>query len=296
MWRDLLTFTKSERRGLIVLCSILLFQFLFAFFRDTIFPPKVVQIRVEKLEVSADKRSKTYHKQLKLSAFNPNTVDCLQLIEMNIPTPIVNNLISFRKAGGKFRKPDDLQRLYAVDSAWMDSLRSAIDIPIVVVSTPKRSYSKSPKRWEQKSTKTQKLVHINPVVELNSADTSQLQKLRGIGNVFAQRIIKYRTLLGGFCTLDQLNEVYGLKPETIEQILPYITVDTSQISKIAINKLWFYSLKKHPYCTKNQANAIINYRKSKGVIADWRQLQTVKVDSCSWNKLQPYIDYRPNTE
>lgn len=296
MWRDLFTFTKSERRGLIVMCFILLMLVLFSFFRDRIFPPKIVEIRIVPIEINHRLASINLHQPLHLSSFNPNTVDCLSLINMNIPLKIVNNIFSYRRAGGTFYKADDLQRLYAIDSAWMDSLRAVIDIPYTSNKSSAKPLKKVFTKPFSKPTKWKSKVDVKPIVELNLADTSQLRTISGIGVVYASRIVKYRTLLGGFFDYHQLKEVYGLRAETIDKITPFLTIDTTKIRKLCINKLWFYSLRKHPYCTKEQANAIIKFRKTDGVIDSWRELQTIKTDSGSWEKLRPYIDYSINRD
>ncbi len=66
-------------------------------------------------------------------------------------------------------------------------------------------------------------------IELNSADTTELKKLRGIGSKLSQRIVKYRTKLGGFSSKEQLKAVYGLSEETYEAILPHVWVDSTAI-------------------------------------------------------------------
>lgn len=61
-------------------------------------------------------------------------------------------------------------------------------------------------------------------VELNSADTTELKRLRGIGSVLSARIVKYRTKLGGFSSVEELKNVYGLSDETYQSILPHVWI------------------------------------------------------------------------
>lgn len=98
--------------------------------------------------------------------------------------------------------------------------------------------------------------------ELNSADTLDLQQLRGIGPCFARRIVNYRTALGGFVSKTQLQEVYGLPPETYRSIAPYLTLDASQVKKLNPNTATLNELKRHPYIDYYQARAIVDYRKN----------------------------------
>lgn len=61
-------------------------------------------------------------------------------------------------------------------------------------------------------------------VELNSADTTELKRLKGIGSVLSARIVKYRKKLGGFTSVEQIRNVYGLSDETYHEILPHIWI------------------------------------------------------------------------
>lgn len=100
------------------------------------------------------------------------------------------------------------------------------------------------------------------MVELNSADTLQLQELRGIGPGFARRIVKYREKLGGYYAKEQLMEVYGFTDSLYKQVSPHVTVDASKIQKLNINELGIAELKRHPYISFFEAKAIVEYRNS----------------------------------
>ena len=71
-------------------------------------------------------------------------------------------------------------------------------------------------------------------VELNSADTTALKTVRGIGSVFAQRIVKYRNLIGGFQSKEQLLDVYGITPERYEGIAGQVWVDPVAVEKESV--------------------------------------------------------------
>ena len=100
------------------------------------------------------------------------------------------------------------------------------------------------------------------MVELNSADTLQLQELRGIGPGFARRIVKYREKLGGYYAKEQLMEVYGFTDSLYKQVSPHVTVDASKIQKLNINEFGIAELKRHPYISFFEAKAIVEYRNS----------------------------------
>ena len=70
----------------------------------------------------------------------------------------------------------------------------------------------------------------------------------GIGSVFAKRIIKYRDLLGGFYSVEQLGEVYGIDEDRYEAMKSWFSVDPSVISHLFVNQLSAKKLASHPIC------------------------------------------------
>lgn len=111
------------------------------------------------------------------------------------------------------------------------------------------------------------------VVEINSADTTVLKGVPGIGSTFANRIVKYRNLLGGFCHIEQLKEVYGIDEAKYELLKDWFSVDTAKISKIQINILSAKELAAHPYISFSQAEVMLKLRKRKGKIKSWDELR-----------------------
>ena len=128
------------------------------------------------------------------------------------------------------------------------------------------------------------------MVELNSADTLEFDKLKGIGFSYAKRIIKYRELLGGFVRKEQLMEVYGFDQERHNALSSVVFVDDSKVKKININADVFEGLKRHPYIKYNLANLILNYRKQHGnykSVEDIKQLNLMNDELLS--KISPYL-------
>lgn len=125
--------------------------------------------------------------------------------------------------------------------------------------------------------------------DLNKANAEELQKVRGIGPAFSKRIIKFRSALGGFYDLRQLNEVYGLKPETIEEIVKHFEI-TSEVEKFNINSDSAKVLASHPYISYDLAWVMINYRKVHGDFESGEELKKVKaLDDSTFIKLKPYL-------
>lgn len=128
-------------------------------------------------------------------------------------------------------------------------------------------------------------------IDINLADTTELKQLYGIGSGYAKRIVNYRESLGGYVSLDQLNEVYGLKQETIDKILSEIYIGNSDIEKIDVNTATIDELKAHPYIKWNVANSIVQIRNNYGKFASVDGIaKSVLVDDALFQKLKPYLE------
>jgi len=127
-------------------------------------------------------------------------------------------------------------------------------------------------------------------IELNAATQEQLIEVRGIGPVLSRNIIKYRSLLGGYSSVDQLQEVYGIDAETFDRINQNFLVNSDSIQKKNINKLSFNELQKHPYISRKMAFEISNHVKYKGKFQSWEELLTLQsINDSLIAKIYPYF-------
>jgi competence protein ComEA len=128
-------------------------------------------------------------------------------------------------------------------------------------------------------------------VDINHADSADFEKLPGLGPYLSGRIIKYRHSLGGFCSIDQLMEVYGIHEENYNQSKPYLKIDTSQLIKININRAVFKEINAHPYITYEQTVAIFKLR-NKGInINPTALLQYNIFDTVQFKKIIKYLTF-----
>jgi len=127
-------------------------------------------------------------------------------------------------------------------------------------------------------------------IEINSADTSMLMQLKGIGKVYSKRIVKYRNILGGFYKKEQLLEVYGIDRERLANFENNISVDTSFIKKINLNNTEFKEMLKHPYLSYDVVKSIFNYKSKEGSFINVKDLIVKQViDSLLYLKVEPYL-------
>jgi len=130
------------------------------------------------------------------------------------------------------------------------------------------------------------------IIELNRCDSASLEALPGIGPVLSARIIKYRNLLGGYASVEQLREVYGLTEDTYNIICSRLSADTSAIRKIKINTADYRQLIRLPYFEREEVSAIINYRQQHGRILNSRDMVENKLISDEKaGKVKPYLEF-----
>ncbi len=221
------------------------------------------------LPVSLNKQNQKSDKT-NLFNFDPNTASQADLKKLGFTAKQVSNIINYRKKGGKFFKRKDLKKIYSLTEKDYAKYSSFIQI-------------------KNHTTKANKPIPPQNI-ELNSADTSKLKTLPAIGSVIAKRIIKYRNKLGGFYSIKQLKEVYGLKPETYNKIKKYLSVDITKIKKININFADYKKIISHPYIDKNITTKIVRYREKNGFFSSLNQLVTKKIlTKEEYNKLKNYL-------
>ena len=98
------------------------------------------------------------------------------------------------------------------------------------------------------------------VVDLNTADTTTLMLLHGIGPTYARRIVTYRNRLGGYVDTRQLLEVYGFSEELLAHIQPHLVLTTDSIRRLDVNTIELKQLLRHPYIEYYQVRDIVRLR------------------------------------
>ncbi|MBN1463441.1 MAG: helix-hairpin-helix domain-containing protein [Paludibacteraceae bacterium] len=191
--------------------------------------------------------------EIKPVDFDPNTITQQELMQMGLPDKVVENIINFRSKGGAFNSPDDMRKIYAVDSVLFAELA-----PYVKISVKKK---------ERNIAK----------VELNSATYDELIAIRGIGKYFATEIIKFREKYSGIVNIDQLLEIYGMTDEKFAVIKEYVAANPDLAKRMDINKLTTSELLKHPYIDYAIASQIVAYRNKHGDFVRTEQLMETKI-------------------
>jgi DNA uptake protein ComE-like DNA-binding protein len=165
-----------------------------------------------------------------------------------------------------------------------------VNFAVAVYDTSVISKSNSVAGFREKKEKYRKRTTL---MDLNTSDSASLESLPGIGPVLSSRIIKYRNLIGGYISVSQLKEVYGLPEETYERISSMLFADTMNISKIRINVADYKEMIRHPYFKREEVPGILKYRDLKGNIDSVGEMIENRLISPETGKrISSYLDFR----
>jgi len=292
--RNYFYFSRGEQRGILLLIIFLVLIFLancliFKFERREGLNENIIK---QFYSLGVTKTKNKIKSNLSLFSFDPNVVDSLKLDSLNLPFLVKKNLLSYRRHKGKLKYKKDFLRIYGMN----DSIYSRVEKYIVINNKPviaQKATIVFSGRLKKKYKKRIIVHEKSKAVEINSANAYDYKKLCGIGEVLSERIIKYRRLLGGFYSKEQLLEVYGLPVETFLALKSCLKVDTIAIVKLNINFLGFRELVFHPYLCKEDVKRILNYRDSVGFIEDKKQLlENSVLDDTVYNKISHYLEVK----
>lgn len=208
-----------------------------------------------------------------LHTFNPNVFNENDWTQFGASTKLISTIQNYLTKGGYFKNADDLKKIYGLSDLLFIQVK-----PYLLFDTISNNSNKPILAYEK--------------LDLNVADSAALDNLKGVGNYTASKIIRYRNLLGGYYSVDQLKEIRGIKPEYLEPVLNQVIVLSPVFTFIEINNVDAKTLSIHPYVSTNEANAIVAYRKQHGNFKTADDLKSIELLSDSLiNKLTPYLKY-----
>ena len=205
--------------------------------------------------------------------FDPNKATDDQFLRLGLSVKQIATIRKYLDKGGVFRSKEDFLKIRVISANQKNNLADWIVIESLQKVMPEKNLA-------PKST----------TIEINTADSVQLKQMPGIGSVLSKRIVKYRDLLGGFYSISQLKEVYGLTEQTISLFESKVTVDISKIKKLDVNFADLNELSRHPYLKKDLASKIVKYRTKHGSFRDLtilRDSMILNIDE--YNRIKPYF-------
>jgi competence ComEA-like helix-hairpin-helix protein len=227
-----------------------------------------------------------------LFSFDPNTLDADGFKKLGLRDKTIRTLLNYRNKGGRFRKPEDLGKIYGLRQEEYQRLRPYIAIAGGATaaggSVENRNYSSA--SVQNTLANDSKPLYTPKIIEINSADVAAFESLHGIGYKLATRIINFREKLGGFYSVDQVGETYGVPDSTFQKIKSRLKVDPQLIKKIDINKAGYDELNNHPYISARLAFRILKQRKESGHFSTVEEIkESVAQTAGSYEKVSAYI-------
>ena len=236
------------------------------------------------------KWKKTYKRDtiaIRMQVFDPNTVDSLTLLHLGFKPWQAKNMLKYRAKGGKYRKKEDLKKLYGMTDSMYLALAPYIYIKDSIVVDSARIDSvrmDSLPKW--------KSIKKDTILNLRTADTTELKLIRGIGSYRAKMIVRYREQLGGYAQVEQIMEARGMDKVIADSILPHFYIDSVVVNKIPINHIRPEVLQRHPYLNFEQAKAIYEYRRKHIRIKSAEELKKIKgLSPTDIEKILIYLDF-----
>lgn len=221
--------------------------------------------------------------------FNPNTADSATLLRLGLRPWQVRNMLKYRRKGGRWRSPDDFARLYGLSHEDFLRLRPYVQIS-PEEAQPLRENERGKERPDSFVRKYPEKFPVGTVLNLNTADTTQLKGIPGIGSYYAGKICRYRERLGGFVRVEQIKEVEGL-PEGIEAWFE-VAAD-ARPQQINVNTADFQTLVRHPYLSYEQVKVITAHRQKYGKLQGWEDVRLHELfQGMDFDRLEPYFSFR----
>ena len=272
--KSLFVFTSDQRKGIFALLFfIIALQFAY-FFVDFSIPTNEdpeeqkwlsLQPQVDSMKMDiANKRPKMY-------LYNPNFITDYKGYKLGMSVDEIDRLVAFRKENKYVNSSQEFQNVTKVSDSLLNVMSPYFKFPDWVNN--KKEYKEFKKYPNQAFAKNEKIV----LIDINQATKEDLIKIYGIGEAISVRILKQKEVLGGFVSMEQMKDVWGLSPEVIENLNSHFKVSVlPNFKKIDINNASLKELSQFYYFKYPLAKEIVTYRSMKGNISNIEDLTKIK--------------------
>lgn len=301
-----LSFTRKERTGIIVLLLVIIsataLPFLYPLFKSKRATAAPTQDEMAALSLKQKDSSRyvgndyakdhtnypRYRNNNKMPAgelfyFDPNTASAADWKRLGLRDKTIATIQNYLAKGGHFYQPADIGKIWGLHDDEVERL-----LPYVrIAATASAEKYNRPSAFEKKENVYEKKM---TTVDINSGDTAAFIALPGIGAKLAGRIVAFRDKLGGFYSVNQIAETYGLADSVFQKIKSRLMLGQAPVALLNINTATLEQLKVHPYIRYQLANAIVQYRAQHGAFAKLEDLRKIMlVTEEAYNKIAPYL-------
>ena len=272
--KSLFVFTSDQRKGIFALLFFkIALQFAY-FFVDFSIPTNEdpeeqkwlsLQPQVDSMKMDiANKRPKMY-------LYNPNFITDYKGYKLGMSVDEIDRLLAFRKENKYVNSSQEFQNVTKISDSLLNVMSPYFKFPDWVNN--KKEYKEFKKYPNQAFAKNEKIV----LIDINQATKEDLIKIYGIGEAISVRILKQKEVLGGFVSMEQMKDVWGLSPEVIENLNSHFKVSVlPNFKKIDINNASLKELSQFYYFKYPLAKEIVTYRSMKGNISNIEDLTKIK--------------------
>lgn len=148
--------------------------------------------------------------------FNPNHASESELQTLGLPKDLSRRVIAYKESGGVFYKPEDVLRIYGMDTTWWKTAKRFMTFSLISDDVPKA-----------------------PSLEYQHFDPNTLSyqdaKSMGFSEWQFEQLKAYRSRKP-LTEPEDINLVYGLDPYLLSQLVPYVRIDSRFREHINLNE------------------------------------------------------------
>ena len=314
---EYLSFTKKERAGIFILVALIVICLLLPFFYPYFihqkiydhsqFDKEIAQLKIQEIDSASEKKyfnknfdennytnyyepsEKNFYTKPKAEVFyfDPNTASADDWRRLGVREKTAATILKYVSKGGHFYKPEDIAKIWGLHKEDVDRL-----LPYVKIENTKKEYANNESNFKNNypSDSYRDKKYSPQTIDINVSDTTAFIALPGIGSKLAQRIIAFRDKLGGFYSVEQIKETYGLPDSTFIKIKPKLILTNPAVKQININTANLDEMRSHPYIRYAIANAILQYRTQHGNFSSIDNIKKIMIVTDDvFIKVSPYL-------
>jgi DNA uptake protein ComE-like DNA-binding protein len=283
-------FSREQRTGIFLLFAIIIALQVLYFFVDFSSFSKASTEKEKWLslqsQIDALKQDKLDYVP-KSYPFNPNFITDYKGYKLGMSVAEIDRLLAFRKQNKYVNSAQEFQTVTKVSDSLLAAISPYFKFPDWVNN--KKEFVGYKKYDNAAFAKKEKAV----IIDINQATQEDLIKIYGIGEAISLRILKFKESLGGFVSMEQMNDVWGLSPEVIENLNTHFKVSAAPtVKKIDINNASIKELSLFPYFKYPISKNIVTFRSMNGDIKNIEDL--TKINGLSIEKakiIALYLDF-----
>ncbi|MFC6858632.1 ComEA family DNA-binding protein [Zunongwangia atlantica] len=280
-WKSHFVFNKSERNGIFILFILIvvlqIIYFSYPFFIAEEITSEKLNPEIQQFQHKLDSLKQASTKKDTIYPFNPNYLTDFKAYSLGMSVNEIDRLLKYRSDGNWINSTEDFQTITGVSDSVLYKLSPHFKFPQWVAKNKTSNSIKSPSILK---------------LDINSVSAEQLQQVNGIGEVLSNRIVRYRLSIGGYRSLIQLKDIYGLSGEVRKELLKYLDEIPFNFERKNINTIRVLELSELPYFDYELAKAVIDYRnlhegiQSIEVLSKIDDFPTSKID-----RIQLYLSF-----